>query len=243
MGGGIDVYSLDWKKHFFSCHPLEWCVKSKNYQQIDIAIFGDSHARQIFPGLSAIFSNLNIAYYESNGLPILDSMQNEEIVKLITENSNIKTVILTSWWFGRLNPELNRPQIPLNSSLDKELNVVIDVLIKGGKKVLLLGDTPFFPFRPAQCIGKRWFGDGERLCEIDRGYFEIQKQLTSPSFHKLVNNHPGVILIPIGDYFCNLNVCSMSDGENIFYRDDNHLNYNGSLLIGKKLANNFFQSF
>ena len=59
-------------------------------------------------------------------------------------------------------------------------------------------------------------------------YVEILKNVS--------RNRPQVKVIEIGGYLCKDDACSMTKGEDILYRDNNHLNLIGSMYIGKQMV-------
>ena len=70
---------------YFPCTPLELrqnalhhggylrCQQSFNDRPVEIAIIGDSHAEDLFPGLAEVVQPKNVAYYIGDNLPIADS--------------------------------------------------------------------------------------------------------------------------------------------------------------------------
>jgi hypothetical protein len=42
----------------------------------------------------------------------------------------------------------------------------------------------------------------------------------------------------MAEYFCGEGVCNMAKDGKLFYRDNNHLNINGSKFVGKEMVKN-----
>lgn len=230
-------------KNYFQCQPkkihdksLIWgqyvrCAQSKDGSEVDIALLGDSHAEHLFIGLANSLPTKNVAFYIRGGPPYLSNPEFQDIYRHLLNSISIKVVIIAMWQ-GR-NGEL----VPSGSTTADEFSKAIDKLEKKGKKVYLLEDIPQFPFEPERCKSKRVFSSRAPNCEIDfmgvrdfsgpyRGVLEI-----------IVKKNPSVKLIEVQKYFCNSNFCSMVNDNKLLYRNNNHLNINGSIFLGEKVAN------
>jgi len=116
--------------------------------------------------------------------------------------------------------------------MESELIKTINSLSKSGKTIYLTDDVPEFPFNPNRCKGKRWLTSKPQICT-----FKSQAMNFNRDYLKIVSlNHPNVHLIQTMKYFCENNICNMTDGDKILFRDSHHLNIEGSLLLGKKMA-------
>lgn len=239
-----DIGHTEYYKHltdtYFPCaqkdiadDALTWegytrCIQSKQTADIDIAIIGDSHAEHLFLGLADTLSPYNIAFYIKGSPPFLDNPDFQKIFAYTAKSESIKKVILTMDWFGR------KSQIPSGSTLAHELKRVVDFFTAAGKDVILTDDVPTFPFDAEKCMGIRRFSPGN-ACEIP--YLEAHRQRITYIDDLLnVTQTTTANTIMIEKYICNDSNCSMVDGNTILYRDTNHLNIFGSLLIGRRIA-------
>ncbi len=245
--GHIEFHKYIANKYFL-CGPkeildkaLKWdvytrCMQSKRSDQIDIAIVGDSHAEHLFIGMAEALPNKNIVFYIKSSPPFLDNSDFIKIYESVIKNEALKAVILTMHWMGRVS------QIPKESTLDKELLKVIDVLSSSGKAVYLIDDVPAFPFDPEKCEGRRRFGSTNE-CKIPLSIAKSQSEIYLDSLMKVVENRPSVRLLSVGKYLCDNESCSMAADKFILYRDRNHLNINGSSLVGRRLVEDNLQLF
>jgi len=241
-----DVGHLEYHKyiaeHYHVCTPtalaeeaLRWdrfirCMQSKPGSDVDLAIIGDSHAESLFLGVADALPAKNIAFYIKNAPPFLSHPEFQNIFKYVLDSGSIKQVILTMFWHGRLG------QVPEGSSLEKELSMVIDALTGSGKKVYLTDDFPDFPFKADECKGSRRISRKEQHCAVSLETELKNYQLYIDILKKLSIGRQNVKLLETWKYFCNDVACSMVNGNKILYRDNNHLNINGSLYAGRKLV-------
>jgi hypothetical protein len=204
-------------------------MQSKKNTDIDIVLLGDSHAEHLFLGIAKALPNKNIAFYIKGAPPFVDEKDFKSIFQVINNSKSIKTVILTMHWIGRSG------EVPIGSSLEREISRTISKLENSGKKIILIDDVPTFPFSPDQCKGKRWLSSKNPNCEISRKEYNVQLLSYIDSLKNISKKNSNVKLIEIGKYICNDSKCSMSHQEEIFYRDANHLNINGSSYVGERL--------
>lgn len=248
-----DIGHLEYHKFiaqkYFICQPdiianesLKWegftrCIQSKSDSNIDIALVGDSHAEHLFLGMAEALPNKNIVFYIKGSSPFIDNSEFKNIFDSIIDSKSIKKVILTQYWQGRLSA------VPANSSLANELIKLIDKLANAGIDVYLVDDVPTFPFTPDICKGKRLLSTKGTTCVMSAN--ESRKQIATyiDAFDTVVRNRPNVKILNVRKYFCDASICSMTKGEDILYRDKNHLNLNGSRYVGKQLVNDNFNIF
>lgn len=239
-----DVGHLDFHRHvaenFFPCKPediqkesLRWegfvrCAQSKPSEQIDVAILGDSHAEHLFLGIADKMKEQNVAFYIKNEPAFASNPQFKNVLDFVSENKTIKTVILTMYWKHR------KLQVPADSDLKSELTKTIEKLSKNGKQIFLTDDVPDFPFDAKQCKQRSWLSKKEALCEFqnrnypsDSNYLAILKELAL--------ERPNVHLIETERYFQTDNLVKMTRGRKLLFRDNHHLNIEGSLFLGRKI--------
>jgi len=220
---------------FVANEALKWegfvrCMQSKSGSNVDVALVGDSHAEHLFLGMAEALPTKNVAFYIKNSSPFIDNPEFRNIFNTVLTSKSINEVILTMCWVGRYS------QIPADSTLDKELIKVIDALSNAGKKVYLTDDVPLFPFTPDKCKGKRWLATKDLSCEMSVEESKKQSAVYIEALNNVVKNRPNVRVLNVGKYLCGDKICNMTKGDEILYRDNNHLNLNGSLYIGKRLV-------
>ena len=198
----------------------------------DIALFGDSHADHLLYGLEKKMPNYKIVSYTYSAIPIISNSKVKNRLDELLREKTIHTVIIASHWHKSID------QIPMGSDLTKELGNTVKVLRENGKKVILVDDIYQFEFDPQRCKYARPLSGGN-VCTAAKKLFEHQ---TNKYLHHLMavqKKFDSVQLIRIGEVFCNGIECSMISGDEIAYRDNNHLNDWGSQIaanvITKKL--------
>ncbi len=204
------------------------CFQSKKGRSIDLVLIGDSHAESLFLGLAELIPEKNIAYYIKGGpSPFINNKEFKNIYNSILVDKNIKIVILNMWWDQYINKNLD------NDLLDKEIKETINILIKNNKKVYIADDIPIFKFEPINCKIIRW-PRSERTCDDPK---QSTKTYTGYQImlNQIVKENKKIELIKSRKYFCTENKCSMLINNKLYYRDNNHLNSEGSKYIANKI--------
>ena len=227
-------------QHFYLCTPqniqdeaLRWdstirCFQSKKDQPIDVAIIGDSHAEHLFIGLSEALPSKNVVYYTRPTLPILGNSEFNHIFDYVLSNKNIKTIILDAYWSNRKN------ELPKHTSLLNGLTHTAHTLHLQQKNTVIIDDVPVFSFDPKQCKIIRPLSS-KNNCVEDKKYFDKKYQAYAPAL-KLLKKNKEVSVINTVPLFCNEKNCTMEKDGKLLYRDDQHLNIEGSRYIGKFIA-------
>jgi hypothetical protein len=65
--------------------------------------------------------------------------------------------------------------------------------------------------------------------------FEPNHAAYYPEVRAVVEKVPGVQLLNTAHYFCEDRVCSMNQGDALVFRDDNHLDNNGSRFLANRM--------
>lgn len=222
---------------YFDCEPksiaeraLSWdgflrCKQSKEGTP-EVILLGDSHAEHLFIGLAEYIPNKNIAFYILGEKPYVEVKDFKHIFDEILSNNKPQHIILTMHFIGRVDAQ--------GSGLYDNFSRTIDSLIKAGKSVTLVGDTPRFNQDPSLCVYSVP-GKSSSSCSLSLEDVERQRSIYDDILKRLGKEF-GLTYLTIDMDFCADKVCAMSKGETIFYRDNNHLNIIGSKLVGKSLA-------
>lgn len=200
------------------------CYQSKNSAK-DIAIIGDSHAEQLFPGIAQAFPDKNVFYINRGDLPQVRSGQYQKLIEAVANDAHISSVYFSLFWFKKLNAGVSKAQFV------QDFNQVVSRLKKSGKEVYLIDDAPYFSFDAKECKYIRAFG--RTKCQEQNYFAEGRKKylVLLEEIGRL--NH--IQIVNLSRYFCHDVECSMALGSEILYRDDNHLNVRGSIYLGSKL--------
>ncbi len=195
------------------------CYQSSLSTPPTVALVGDSHAETLFYGLASVSPD-NFVYFIQNALPVPSSgPQFAKILQYVENSEEIETVIISAWWAGRGIPE-------------EELGAELSRLVEAGKRVFITDDNPSFSTRAEVCkfevvLSSR---DSENDCVSPRNSADGVSE--ARAIQALADSIPGVAIIRTYEEFCEQDVCSMlSDSGDLLYRDKNHLNLEGSLLI------------
>ena len=201
-------------------------------------IIGDSHAEALFVGLSGLHSTSNsilpepVAYYLSEGPPIISNKKFNQVHTLIMENSQIKNVIVTSRWAEYFKENTNFPNL-----LEQTLNEYA----LANKKITIISDVPNFPFMSEQCKYINKLTEKVPICNIPLSEYQYQKSYYENSL-KSISQSLGATLIDLDSVFCDKESCSMSHKGIVYFRDKDHLNIEGSKIVGEFISKILIQN-
>lgn len=206
------------------------CFQSDRSEREKVAVIGDSHADHLALGLAGVLQQRNVVFFDALGLPLFSSKEGAALLQSIMADQKISRVILSASWYARLD------SVPATSSLEAELTRVATELSAAGKQVFIVDDVPNFSFPPRNC---RYQGNWLRAsqCHEERGLFFHQHGHYFPVLES-VKKKTKAQVIRISDYFCDQDFCSMEKDGVLFYRDNNHLNLNGSRYVAQKMLQN-----
>jgi peptidoglycan/LPS O-acetylase OafA/YrhL len=216
-------------QNFYECTPKNiaekadrWegyirCQQSKINQPIDIALLGNSHAEHLFIGFAESLPQKNVVYYANTGLPSSANKSYEEVFQHINQNPTIKHIVISMDWVGLTN--LKQAEV--------EILEIAGQLTAKGKIVYLTDGVPAFSFDPIRCKGIR-FPYTETMCTETKKANQYEEMLK-----RILTKNPNIQLLQTMKYFCQEKECSMVQGRELLYRDNNHLNINGSQYLGK----------
>ena len=207
--------------HYWGDFPR--CHQSHPTGPVEVALVGDSHAEHLFVGLAEAFPDTNIAYYILGDLPVRSSSEGmAQIIDYVAEDRNIKTVILAAYWKLR--------GVPVD-----DLRATLRAFRDEGKTVLVTDDVPDFLFHPVQCKFRKAPVIASSECTEDAASHRAAYDAYIGDLRRLVKSVSGVTLLETYKYFCSLEICSMTSGQDLLYRDPNHLNLNGTRFIAQRL--------
>ena len=182
---------------------------------------------------------------------------NAQALQVLREDANIRVVVLGGFWANpfrlrvagdeltwltpdeaheRTLPTLETERALFESSLRKTLAT----LRSAGKQVLVLGDTPSFPYEPiwkvssgmipAERVLADWLQVPQRG---DPGYatpgFQESDAYADAALHEALAGIDGVSLVELKAAMCNANQqCVYREGDRLFYADSHHLTADGA---------------
>lgn len=214
-------------KNFYLCTPksilstsLSWdgfirCNQSKADSPIDVLLLGDSHAEHLFVGIAESLPSQNVGYYIRATSLSLNNPEFSSILQEVVNSRSINQVIISEQWNS-------------GGELVETISVV-ETLLSAGKQVFITDGVPIFSFDPQLCKYKE-------ICDEPRTEFDSRYSNYMPGITELLNRFPSVGLINTTSFFCDSSICSMKNGSELLYRDDNHLNVYGSKYVGRKIS-------
>jgi hypothetical protein len=239
---GHDDYFKYLAAHYYACVPASlateaprWkgfvrCMQSQASPDVDIAIIGDSHAEHLFLGIAEALPDRNVAFYIKAAPAFPGQAEFQNVFEHVIASSSIRYVILTLFWEARL------PEIPPGSSLEDKISAAIDALTRAGKTVYLTDDVPYFRFTGNDCKRFRRLGWKNANCETSAEAVRRRYERYVTALRKATEGRPDARLLETMKYLCDAAVCSMTRNNELLYRDQQHLNLNGSRFVGRRIA-------
>lgn len=233
-----DTFHDEIDRAFFPCLPQERYLASENWESVirchqsketgpaEIAILGDSHAEQLFFGVATVANSKNVSYWlQSSTQPALPGEPRMvSYIHQIAESATIESVIITAHWQDN----------PFDST---GVENTIRLLTDAGKTVIAIEDNPRFPFEADRCkYGLGGIVHFTTTCEISATVPVTNRNRYMPDLYQLERRYPGFFVVATMQEFCREEQCSMKRGDEIWYRDNNHLNTIGSLGLVTSLV-------
>jgi hypothetical protein len=203
------------------------CRQSKPGPRVDAVVFGDSHAEHLFVGLAEALPRQNVLYSVPGPLPggRLDSDDMTRMVDFVEATPSIRTVIVNVGWFKR-------------GLQGDDLRDILETLADKGRAVFVTDDIPNYGFDAMDCKYRPAPILPFTRCTLERSLFDEQYATYSERLREVVGQVPGAHVVDTARYFCDDDYCRMTDGDDLLYRDANHLNDVGSrFLVDRMLAN------
>lgn len=114
---------------------------------------------------------------------------------------------------------------------------MIDFLEAKGKQIIFFTDNPELGFRPATCMIQRpvqLLHKEQQYCFIPASVVYARQAEYREIIAKLKLLHPKLEVFDSTSYWCNQEICFISQDGNLLYLDNDHLNFLGSKFIAEK---------
>lgn len=214
----ISKNALYWEE-FIRCH------QSQPDGEPSVVILGDSHAEHLFLGLAELEPKTNMAYFIRGALPVFgEEAEMDAILDYVLQSPGVSTVILTAFWAGR--------GVPV-----EEVRDILVLLDDAGKDVFVTDGVPLFSISANGCRAPANLLSVGVVCDEDFPGGEDSPHLRS--LGEASDGLGSVKILQTHRYFCAGQVCSMANGNNLLYRDSNHLNINGSRFVARQLFRDY----
>jgi len=226
-------------------------VKSEENAKKGVFIFGDSHANHLVPFVEELIINAGVwgqDYTLDRCIPIAGlnwggtlykaqrcKERNDKAVQHLKEN-NFKYVILAASWPGietrRMFNAVERVvDNPLKKKLfEQKLLSTIQLIVAEGAIPVLVEDTPTLADKSPKCPIKKEVFDSD----LDCGITLLNNTLISKAFQNAKSIVPQTIIIKPSELYCQGSECKMELEQTPLYRDNDHLNEDGSRKLAKK---------
>ena len=226
----IDKQYVDCEPKLIADNALTWesflrCKQSLEGES-DWILLGDSHAEHLFLGLANTNPDKNIVFYIFDGEPYFNNPQFLDVYKILKKATKPKLIFLTMHFVQRVTN---------SNALYEDFTKTVHKLKEFGHNVVLLGDVPIYKVSPEDCVFAPTLERSVSHCSMSINEFNNQKAIYDPVLKKVAEEN-NLIYITIDSALCDEDRCSMINGRTILYRDTNHLNIPGSLLIGSYIS-------
>ncbi len=215
------------------------CTYGPQEAELDMVLFGDSHAQQWFGALETVAAggSYRLHTLTKSSCPSVDLMisvkdapytQCEEWKKRALEkirDLDPELVVLAN--YGRVQPADS--STPLEQQWAEGLSSMISQMPVGAE-VVVLADTPQFPVAPASCLSRNL--EEADACSVPR---DDAIDASRQEVEREVANRHGSHYIDLTSYLCT-EACPAIIGNVLAYRDEHHLSRPMSAALGAPLA-------
>lgn len=244
-----------------SFEPIPSC---RNAARPDVMVWGDSYAMQLVHGILADRPDLHVLQatksscgpYEAlaqypdsfpRAYAVNCLMFNRSVLDYLRATPSVKTLVLSSAYYAYVDPSRHLVDGSTGSPTDlrpsaevayQRLRQTIETVRALGKRVVLVAPVPSTGFDFTHCIerkarGRTWFG--RRMdCRIPRAQYEANMRPTLDLLARL-EREAGVRVVRFDDTLCDESHCATEMDGVMLYRDDGHMSYEGSRLIGRRM--------
>lgn len=235
-----------------------------------VALVGDSHANHLFAALSALDHRSWLLLGHPSCPPVFGvrvegdqpncQTKFEHILQFFQqpESASVRTVVLGLYSgyaledavaADHLQRHTGPPLMTLDGKttkqekqvlLEKGLTQFIRALLQTQRTVVLLEDTPEFPFFPNQCVTQpplrvalRTWLDETVTCSIAKQSVLKRQADYLAMTQRIVQQFPQVRLVHLLDLLCADGVCPMRVGNELWYGDSHHLSPAGAQHVAR----------
>jgi UDP-2,3-diacylglucosamine pyrophosphatase LpxH len=168
----------------------------------------------------------NLAGYFASGLPSSSNQDYKIIIDQLKELKDVEIIFISANWnsfIGYSNQE---------TYYNNNLKEFIYNVKKYSNKVYIINGTPVFSFHPSKCKYYNKIIKNNNKCE-DSQHFRFNDNLQN-----LENYQDNIYVLNTRNILCDLykeSSCSMVKNNKILFRDETHLNLQGSDYFAKKI--------
>lgn len=251
-----------------SNHPIDSCYFGKKENRtIDILLVGDSHANSQSGMVDILAKQANLKGYEItfSVTAFLINLDRYEInrktndIKKVEHFSNINKFIenhikknhykyivmgghFPQIWERSIYLKSNQESRELSrKNFENSLKETISFIIKNGAQPIIINDNPILMEVDVNCHLR--FLNNKETCKyprnMNRDYFKEWIVI----LENLKKTYPQLIIIDFTNIICDKHSCFSSLDNTSLYRDQQHLTYEGSYIIGKRYLQQYTNPF
>tara|TARA_R110002124_G_scaffold93182_3_gene236721 strand:- start:5998 stop:8016 length:2019 start_codon:yes stop_codon:yes gene_type:complete len=231
-------------------------------EDASVVLVGDSHAGSYSEAINAVGNSLHFGALlwaksscHPNAEPLADpswySNRREQacrvfmknIVHMLADKPEIKTVILAGFWSSSVDKDEDPVEnlVPSDreafNQLSTDMNRIVEALTSMGKSVILLGQTSVNPNGGGDCvIRQRFLGRDDRtICRSTRAYNQALIGPSDDVLSEIARKHPNVYFYSGMHAFCDAEYCNADFDGHIVNRDEHHLSALASRHLAKEI--------
>jgi peptidoglycan/LPS O-acetylase OafA/YrhL len=260
-------------RHWANCATnLSKPENSKVFGNIGVtptfALWGDSHAIAIFPGVEAVAKERGLSFkvYGYSGLPpvvgiakqVNKDAQNrlnysQAILDLLVADSSIKMVVLHARWstynmgksevgetFVKLYGHPNFTQSELDQFYASRIKYTVEKLVTGGKKVVLIYPIPELDCNIPDLLAKQALSGTPVVSSLPCDNFYQRQRFVLETLDS-ISKSEHVICIKPHEKMLHDGLVTVQADRQVFYKDSNHLSVAGALNL-KSLLGEIFKN-
>jgi peptidoglycan/LPS O-acetylase OafA/YrhL len=217
----------------------EYCLQADAAKDPTVVLVGDSHAYHVVAGLMKHYGSIgeNLVMLGTRhpywGLdPHDDPYQKatQPMLELALGMPSAKTIVFST--------HMRFHQTPDQRFYVDAARETFRRFIAAGKHVIFMNDVPALDFDPRSCIKRAGVASSATRvpCAITRSEWDRQMAQHKEIVKGFAKEFPQIEWFDAAPALCDAEYChAMVDGR-LMYRDNNHLSYDGDLLIGKHFA-------
>lgn len=221
------------------------CLTTHPERMPTAAVIGDSHAFHAYWGLSRALDGVGenlVLLGRGACVPFAGHKRGndsdrcqphmDETLSWVEKNAAIKKVFFI--FRGRYLP--NQSSLAAQELFQNSMERTLQQMLQAGKKVYVFLPVSEPGFDPRLCVGGLPFGRKAPLsCDISRSHDLAQRLDLMRLMEAVLKRHPSVKVLDPSAYLCEGDVCPLIRNGKSVFKDENHLSYSGSLLLGQKM--------
>lgn len=251
---GIPSICTHYQSQLSALAPIDECLIGDVQARKLVVLWGDSHAAAMIPMLDNWGKAQGIAVLPRTKGGCRPMLASDAVVRVATSddlracswfrdavskqiarlaNERDVTVLVAARW-----PDLDSPETivgdrsPVGPRMKAALNHFARQADAGNYRLAIALDVPSMPHDTLRCLARRPDAD----CDGVRAVVDTLRDEASSAIRTFAAARPGIALIDPVPALCDQQRCrSVLDGRAIF-KDETHLTYEGSILLGERLT-------